>query len=119
MNLSQIFYAVILFGAFIGGTAGIDAWVIIVIAALAAVANVFDPAAKEKRAAESKTLAKALPMIVVNQIIWANLAFLVGLGVAWPFGGAIIALPFLVPLIVSAIGCAGALATGMTAGAKG
>ncbi|TDX33202.1 hypothetical protein [Rhodovulum visakhapatnamense] len=119
MNLPQIFYAVILFGAFLGGTAGIDAWVILVIAAFAVVATVFDPAAKAKRTAEGKTLTKALPMIVVNQVIWANLAFLIGLGLAWPFGGSILALPLLVPLIVSGIGCAGALAVGMKPGAKG
>ncbi|ARC87791.1 hypothetical protein [Rhodovulum sp. MB263] len=118
MNLPQIFYAVILFGAVLGGATGIDAWVIVVIAALAVVANVFDPTARQKRAEDGKTLTKALPMIVVNQVIWTNLAFLIGLGVAWPFGGSIVALPVLVPLIVSAIGCAGALAAGMKPGPK-
>jgi len=113
MSLPTVFYAIILAGAVIAGAAQNPAWVIVIIAVLAAVSRILDPEAKAQRTAEGKTLSKALPMLVVNQIIWVNLAFLIGFGVAWLIGGPVLALPVLVAIIVSLVGTAGSVATGM------
>jgi hypothetical protein len=110
MSLPTIFFAVILAGAFLAGESQHPAWIIVVIAALAAIARMFDPEARAARAAQGKTLGQALPMLVVNQIIWVNLVFLIGFGIAWALGGPLIGFPLLLPLAVSLAGAAGMLA---------
>lgn len=112
-SLSTVFTAILLAGALIAGATQQPPWIIAVIAALAAVANVVEPRARAIRAAQGKTLAKALPMIVVNQIIWVNLVFLIGFGVAWLIGGPVVALPIWLPVAVSAVGMAGVLAVSL------
>lgn len=110
MSIPNIFFAIILCGAFLAGESQNPAWVILIIAALATLGRVFDPEARAARAAEGKTLAKALPMLAINQIIWVNLAFLIGFGIVWAFGAPLVALPLWLPLLVSAAGAAGMLA---------
>ncbi|ARE41103.1 hypothetical protein RGUI_2962 [Rhodovulum sp. P5] len=113
MSLPSVFYAIILAGAVVAGAAENPPWVIVIIAAFAVVAKVFDPEAKAARAAEGKTLTKALPMLVVNQIIWTNLVFLIGFGIAWLIGGPLLPLPLIVALVISLAGAGGAVVTGL------
>jgi hypothetical protein len=110
MSRPTIFFAIVLAGAFIAGAAENPAWIIVVIAALAAVARVFDPEASAQRTAQGKTLKQALPMLVVNQIIWVNLVFLIGFGIAWALGAPLLPVGIWLPLVVSLIGCGGMIA---------
>jgi len=110
MSTPNIFYAIILLGAFLAGQSQNPAWVILIIAALATVARIADPETRATNAAQGKTLAKALPMLVINQIIWVNLAFLIGFGIVWALGAPLVALPLWLPLAVSALGLGGFLA---------
>ncbi|TCO74253.1 hypothetical protein [Rhodovulum euryhalinum] len=113
MSVPNIFFAIILLGAFLAGESQHPAWIVLIIAALAAVARIFDPDARKLRAAQGKTLAKALPMLVLNQVIWANLVFLIGLGIVWAFGAPLVALPLWLPLVVSAAGLGGMIAVSL------
>ncbi|MBN2906528.1 MAG: hypothetical protein JXJ18_07465 [Rhodobacteraceae bacterium] len=110
-SLAPVFTAILLAGALIAGATQQPAWTVLILAGFAIVANALSPSACAARAAQGKTLAKALPTMVVNQLIWVNLVFLVGFGAAWLFGGPIIAAPIWLPIAVSALGLAGALVT--------
>ncbi|MCO8144020.1 hypothetical protein NHN26_02160 [Rhodovulum tesquicola] len=110
MSPANIFYAIILAGAFLAGQSENPVWVILVIAALATVARALDPAAAATRAAQGKKLARALPLMVFNQIIWVNLVFLIGLGIFWALDAPVVALPLWLPILVSAVGLGGAIA---------
>ncbi|MEX5727466.1 hypothetical protein Ga0609869_000819 [Rhodovulum iodosum] len=112
-SLATAFTAILLAGALFAGAAQQPVWVIVVIAAFATIANVMAPNARAARAAEGKGLVKALPMIVINQLIWVNLVYLAGYGVAWLLGGPVFAAPVWLSLGVSAVGFAGAVATAL------
>lgn len=112
-SLSTVFTAILLAGALVAGAAQHPAWVVLVIALFATLANLLSPGARATRAAQGKTLGKALPMLIVNQLIWVNLVFLVGFGVAWLAGGPVIAVSVWLPLAVSAIGLAGVAAASL------
>lgn len=112
-TISAVFSVILLAGALVAGAAQQPFWVVVVIAVLATVANVVSPAAKTDRAKQGKALTKALPGMVINQLIWVNLVFLVGYGAAWAMGGPLIAAPVWLSVGLSAAGLAGTLAASL------
>ncbi|MBK5934728.1 hypothetical protein C8N32_108104 [Rhodovulum imhoffii] len=101
-TLATTSYALLLAGAALAGLSAHPAWAILVIAALATVSRVYDPRTRLIRTREGRSLLQVLPGMVLNQLIWVNLAFLVGLGISRLFGA--LPLPVLLPLVVSALG---------------
>lgn len=110
-SILQISTAILMAGALVAGAAQQPFWVVVVIALFATLANLMNPAAKANRAAEGKTLGKALPVLILNQLIWVNLVFLVGYGIAWALGGPVIPAPVWLSVLISAAGLAGVIAT--------
>lgn len=108
--LLQISTAILMAGALVAGAAQQPFWVIVVIALLATLANLMNPVAKANRAAEGRTTAKALPMLIFNQLIWVNLVFLVGYGIAWVLGGPVLPASVWLSILISALGLAGVIA---------
>ncbi|SIO42683.1 hypothetical protein SAMN05444722_2073 [Rhodovulum sp. ES.010] len=106
-SLLQISTAILMAGALVAGAAQQPFWVVVVIAALATAANVLNPEAQANRAAQGKTLGQALPMVVLNQLIWVNLVYLVGYGPAYLLGGPLLPLPAWLSVAISAAGLAG------------
>ncbi|MBK1635908.1 hypothetical protein [Rhodovulum adriaticum] len=112
-TISTVFTVILLAGALVAGAAQQAFWVIIVIAVMATVANAVSPAARADRAKQGKGLMQALPGLVLNQLIWVNLVFLIGYGAAWAMGGPLIAAPVWLTVGLSAAGLAGTLAASL------
>ncbi|TCP60283.1 hypothetical protein EV663_11171 [Rhodovulum bhavnagarense] len=112
-TISTVFTVILLAGALVAGAAEQPFWVVVVIAIIATCANAVSPAAGAGRAKQGKTLLKALPGMVINQLIWVNLVFLIGYGAAWAMGGPLIAAPVWLSVGLSAAGLAGTLAASL------
>lgn len=99
---ARLAYGALLAGPLLAGLAAHPIWVILAVAALATALRAVAPATGGQRGP------RALGMMLFNQAIIVNVAYLAGYGIVYLTGGRGLALPIWLPLALSAVaGAAG------------